>query len=469
MGKKALCLIFAFLLSIESFAAVVSDNDGSAFITKAEFDSLKNDFQSQLDSYNSNIDAKIDAAIASYLAGVTMGTKVTLNNNYEKILNSKSIRWVSGDTWVLTNKVGYGMRFMEHKEVYPNGKVTWTGTISKALRKNVDDRWTFENIYVCTRKQSEPNKVYVTSEQELEPLFSEWNFYKFGVFGGYTSNADANMQLAGRTPEPRWDRVSLKKTMSENEYRDNGDLNRNSSYIPSYQFNSGSHRMIYNVISYTCEKKKEYDYLIMAPISTSNTYYYWSDCEAYISHGGWENYNYIPASGANYTYTLDNDTWTYSASTNGVNYTYRQIVFKPTSQWTNYIATMKLTDNVPWINCSIRQNRLRYKTIIDATGDDNEINYGILLTNATDDGKITFKASAAYPGTLVIYAGSSMVSNMGTSTATGISRFSIATSSTNVSFEVKKGDKIRFVYLPTNTTAQSTFTIDTDIVLEKTE
>ena len=39
----------------------------------------------------------------------------------------------------------------------------------------------------------------------------------------------------------------------------------------------------------------------------------------------------------------------------------------------------------------------------------------------------------------------------------------------NVSFEVKKGDKIRFVYLPTNTTAQSTFTIDTDIVLEKTE
>ena len=70
MGKKALCLIFAFLLSINSFAAVVSDNDGSAFITKAEFDSLKNNFQAQLDSYNSNIDSKIDSAIASYLAGI---------------------------------------------------------------------------------------------------------------------------------------------------------------------------------------------------------------------------------------------------------------------------------------------------------------------------------------------------------------------------------------------------------------
>ena len=70
VGKKALCLIFAFLLSINSFAAVVSDNDGSAFITKAEFDSLKNNFQNTLDSYNSQIDSKIDSAIASYLAGI---------------------------------------------------------------------------------------------------------------------------------------------------------------------------------------------------------------------------------------------------------------------------------------------------------------------------------------------------------------------------------------------------------------
>ena len=59
-------------MSIESFAAVVSDNDGSAFITKAEFDSLKNNFQSQIDQYNTSIDSKIDGAIASYLAGIKL-------------------------------------------------------------------------------------------------------------------------------------------------------------------------------------------------------------------------------------------------------------------------------------------------------------------------------------------------------------------------------------------------------------
>ena len=62
--KKLLALFLVVLMSIESLGAVVSDNDGSAFITKAEFDSLKNDFQSQIDQYNTSIDAKIDGAIA---------------------------------------------------------------------------------------------------------------------------------------------------------------------------------------------------------------------------------------------------------------------------------------------------------------------------------------------------------------------------------------------------------------------
>ena len=51
--KRYVALFLVLLFSIESFAAVVGDNDGAAFITKAEFDSLKNDFQSQLDRYNS--------------------------------------------------------------------------------------------------------------------------------------------------------------------------------------------------------------------------------------------------------------------------------------------------------------------------------------------------------------------------------------------------------------------------------
>ena len=52
------------LFGIKSFAAAVSDNDGAAFITKAEFDSLKNTYQSQLDFNNRNIDSKIEELIS---------------------------------------------------------------------------------------------------------------------------------------------------------------------------------------------------------------------------------------------------------------------------------------------------------------------------------------------------------------------------------------------------------------------
>ena len=87
--KRLVALFLMLLLSIESFGAVVSDNDGSAFITKAEFDSLKNDFQSQIDQYNTSIDAKIDGAIAAYLAGVKTATKIVspvLVSNYNEMM-----------------------------------------------------------------------------------------------------------------------------------------------------------------------------------------------------------------------------------------------------------------------------------------------------------------------------------------------------------------------------------------------
>lgn len=72
-------IIFFVMISISAnvFAVAVSDNDGSAFITKAEYDSLKNSFQTQLDFFNTQIDSKIDNAIASYLSGITINTEPT--------------------------------------------------------------------------------------------------------------------------------------------------------------------------------------------------------------------------------------------------------------------------------------------------------------------------------------------------------------------------------------------------------
>ena len=97
--KTIIFISFIVALTLNNFAAVVSDNDGSAFITKSEFDSLKNNFQSQIDQYNTSIDSKIDTAIASYLSGITVAKTenifldVNTNYSFPIVMMSSSNLW----------------------------------------------------------------------------------------------------------------------------------------------------------------------------------------------------------------------------------------------------------------------------------------------------------------------------------------------------------------------------------------
>lgn len=139
--KRIVTFVFVILFCCESFSAVVSDNDGSAFITKAEFDSLKNEFQSQLDSYNSSIDNKLDNAIASYLAGVN----ISKETNYDTLV--APYRQVTLSNYVLTrtpriqNMIWnecFGIRLRETADWYvANG---WNLTNVKQTRNANNDR-----------------------------------------------------------------------------------------------------------------------------------------------------------------------------------------------------------------------------------------------------------------------------------------------------------------------------------------
>lgn len=92
-GLLALILVTAF--SMSTMGAVVSDNDGAAFVTKAEFDALKKNFKSQIESYNESIDNKVDGAIAAYLAGIKFDRTTTLD-----ITNvAKRLTFVDGPQW----------------------------------------------------------------------------------------------------------------------------------------------------------------------------------------------------------------------------------------------------------------------------------------------------------------------------------------------------------------------------------
>ena len=104
--NKILLVIIIISISILNCinAAIVSDNDGSAFVTKAEFESLKENFSNQIKNYNDSIDKKIDGAIASYLAGIKLEERIEQVSLLNKINENCNDAYVSGNT---TIKYGY--------------------------------------------------------------------------------------------------------------------------------------------------------------------------------------------------------------------------------------------------------------------------------------------------------------------------------------------------------------------------
>ncbi len=146
--KRRLALALMLLLSIESFAAVVGDNDGAAFITKAEFDSLKNDFKSQLDRYNSSIDNKIDGAIESYLSGIKLSKTSTYTTehqtgsdkwNYVKMMNFSPVEILQAPNLNLNFGVfGASLYFNTYYRMcwYTNADLTYAATRNSFENRN---------------------------------------------------------------------------------------------------------------------------------------------------------------------------------------------------------------------------------------------------------------------------------------------------------------------------------------------
>ena len=93
--KKVVSIALILILSVDSYAAVVSDNDGSAFITKKEFDALKKSFENQVINYQDSLESKIYGAIASYLAGIKVAKQshIKLISDIDTVVGSGYRSW----------------------------------------------------------------------------------------------------------------------------------------------------------------------------------------------------------------------------------------------------------------------------------------------------------------------------------------------------------------------------------------
>ena len=189
--KRVLSLTLVLILCVENFAAIVSDNDGSAFITKAEFDSLKNNFQSQIDQYNTSIDQKIDGAIAAYLAGIRVSK--TTEERFPVGAGEKAVLcWSDKITNMAFGKATLDFNFQitdffNGPDRAANNESAGSITMTRTGNSNYE-------LFNCN---ASGNKFkYYTKNANIE-LTGAWNFIQRADYSGTTDSSNYKLRWHG--------------------------------------------------------------------------------------------------------------------------------------------------------------------------------------------------------------------------------------------------------------------------------
>ena len=207
--KRAMALFIIVIINFNSYAAVVSSNDGSAFITKAEFDALVNDFNSRIEDYEKSIDAKIDGAIAEYLAGLATASSYIMEDliHVAKVNSNNNLKFIRWKTPQAANNVddvsaGFYITHSTGSVVLSNGirgmaimcnNVAWAGGLALIRYTNfTENSSNFTSYYYYAMfpfgVQDVTNKVYTgdVSNWYLQDINRYRVHYDLSVNGAQT-------------------------------------------------------------------------------------------------------------------------------------------------------------------------------------------------------------------------------------------------------------------------------------------
>lgn len=189
-----LCSTFIVIVSYRILASVVSDSDGSAFVTKAEFETLKNDFDEQINKYNASIDNKIDGAIASYLDGIDINNKYKLENKY-KLINPT---WMKNKRF---NKSKKGNKYVKYMSITFATMNKTNGNLVNSGRVMFLSEWTCSSWGVVTPltvNNSDQEYLYKVNKKTIGNLGQQYVLdslieptYTVSVTGGSAGNRGA--------------------------------------------------------------------------------------------------------------------------------------------------------------------------------------------------------------------------------------------------------------------------------------
>lgn len=450
----------SLFLSMNVSAAVVSDNDGSAFITKAEFDSLKNNFQAQIDQYNSSIDEKIDFAISAYIAGISVSRKKTLNlylTNQGKYGNY-ILKWNSSTTKVWDDKSAKKANL-----VFDISDFDWDYAKDTASKP-----WSENTLYYAgylrgrgehVGESSLDNVKYLTSKKvkfrysngtqgyvyERKKMYSsiylnmtQWTPYRNAATVTYWN-------MGGPAAVLNTNYTNMKQDVS-NLYIDYfalGQNNKTWSEEPkwSYAFTGW-------VSLTSTELDNDWNYELVCPNSTANDYYWDPEDKTSNVRLGTQVDSELST-----RYTTPVSTVGGSATQWHLHTDINSVDFHPRAQQPIYI---------PWCEKYVSNNEMELLTIKNVNENNRKVKNGVIIYEIIEKGKMTITLNADYVGTAEFY-----ISDNPTDTWPSGSIISKQINEANrdikLSFEEFKtedfGKYIWMRYLPTDTTKDAVIKI----------
>ena len=333
---------FSMYLSLFPFAAIVSDNDGSAFVTKAEFEKLKDGFRNQIENYNASIDKKIDGAIASYLDGLRLSKKLNM-----ELLYPTNALWSS--------KTNYS---------YDSN-----GTKYLKLECNFEE---LDYDYWSQFKYLYNNDLYYETMVKNSNNRYEFKKIQFRLWGniwfwrGYVGFGNAGHILWSQF----WP-TSMKLGAFTSQYQ-TGAPNGTSDV---QWHNSG--QWGYYAVTFPTVYEESKTNTIIAPLSTSTTYTYVPNKEIKGSAG--------------------------SVVYDSTNYTRIKDVFKATTITAYDVYRNQVVGAET--NKSETTNNLTLQWLYDISGNNDKIKYGVCLAEYDTTGSIELKFTADYAGKVKLGTG----------------------------------------------------------------
>ena len=406
MLKKLACLFLVVLMSIESFAAAVSDNDGAAFITKAEFDGLRNEFQKQLNDYNFNINNKIEAAIAEYLSAAKITNDYVLNNLYKELNGIKEIRWNSNASYRSN---------ANQKTYFDQPTYYWNISQSKGNGWYYDYKYDTNKMVATTWKYDTNQTAYVEAMYKITPKI---NVYAYDLHF-YDDATEANGTCTFTVPTS----MTL----------ESGAVNH------ATQSWNASEIHYYNYVNAESSTIEELNYVIYAPNSTATEYSY----VKYTSQSNLE-----------------------ESVVNGIVDTMPIVSMTGTSKGTRSRGKFTINAHYPieLYNHGIVVRDKIFKPFYNVQPEYvSTIRRGAPLCLVEHDGRLNIAFTLSIPGQWEVYT-----KRKNDSSFTKIRTKSGSTSSNNqkvtVNFDSIKKDEVAYIiYKPTNTSRFGTIAFDTDI------